>query len=223
MNQSLKITVLLADDHGVYRDGLISILEKDDQFEVVGEVDNGEKCIALVRQLHPDIVLMDIKMPTMDGIQATRLISDSFPTTQVIALSMYNEESFIVEMLDAGANGYILKSADKKEIQDALISVYKGNSYFCKGTSKSLTHLIAENKNFKLDKNHAKALSFTDKELEIIQYLCKELNSQEIAEKMNLSKRTIEGWRLRLQEKLNVKSTVGIVIYAVRKGIYKAD
>ena len=120
MNQSLKITVLLADDHGVYRDGLISILEKDDQFEVVGEVDNGEKCIALVRQLHPDIVLMDIKMPTMDGIQATRLISDSFPTTQVIALSMYNEESFIVEMLDAGANGYILKSADKKEIQDAL-------------------------------------------------------------------------------------------------------
>jgi DNA-binding NarL/FixJ family response regulator len=223
MNMNRKITVLIADDHAVFRDGLISILEKDNQFEIVGEVDNGEKCIALVRHLNPDIVLMDIKMPSIDGIQATRIISDVYPKTQVIALSMYNEESFIVEMLDAGANGYILKSADKNEILEAIKSVYKGNCYYCKGISKNITNLIAENKNFNQEKKYVKTISFTDKELEIIHYLCLEFNSQEIAEKMNLSKRTIEGWRLRLQEKLHVKSTVGIVIYAVRKGIFIAN
>lgn len=212
-----KIRIAIADDHQICRDGLISMLDPE-FYEIVGEAENGEKIIEIVRQSLPDIILMDIQMSKMDGIEATKIITDKFPSVHIIALTMHGQESYITEMLDAGASGYLLKTALKVEILEAIKSASQNKQYYCKSTTTSITKII-KNKN----RNSKTQLSYdlTETDIKIIKLLCDEYNSDAIGRLLFLSKRTIDGARLRIQLKINVSSTAGIIKFALENGIYK--
>jgi DNA-binding NarL/FixJ family response regulator len=215
------IKVLIADDHEIFRDGLKLMLHKAENIELIGEAADGKELIKMVGTSNPDVVITDIKMPVMDGVDATKHIKEHFPEIQVIALSMFDDEQLILEMLDAGALGYLLKNSDKFEITDAIETVFEGKPYYCKFTSGKLAKLIALNRD-KKDKKKKEA-DFSEKEIEIIKLICQEFTNKEIGEKVFLSARTVEGYRMKILEKMEAKNTVGIVIEAIRLGIYIPD
>lgn len=218
---SKNIKVVIADDHEIFRDGLKLMLKKADSIDLIGEAADGKELIKLIEATRPDVVITDIKMPVMDGVDATKHIRQHFPGVQVIALSMFDDEQLILEMLDAGAQGYLLKNSDKFEITDAVESVFEGKNYYCKFTSGKLAKLIALQRDQKEKKK--KEAEFSEKEIEIIKLICQEFTNKEIGEKVFLSSRTVEGYRMKILEKMDAKNTVGIVIEAIRLGIYHPD
>lgn len=213
------IRIILADDHEIFRDGFNVMLRKQTEVELIAEATNGLHLVNLVTKLQPDIVLTDIKMPDMDGIEATRKILEKFPHIGIIALSMFDDENLIIEMLEAGAKGYLIKNAHKNEIMEAIRTVYKQEVYYCNYTSHKLAKLIA-NSRFN-PKSPADKPSFTSRELEIIRFICQEYSNKEISEALHLSVRTIEGYRESILQKTAARNSVGIVIYAIRHNIYK--
>ena len=214
----MNIKIIIAEDHPIFRDGLRIMLNLYPNFEIIAEVENGSELIELLKTIKPDIVLVDINMPILNGIEATRFIATHFNDIKVIGLTMNDEKSSIMEMMDAGANGYILKSADREEIIKAINTVMNGDDYYCKRVESSIINLIET----KTSKNHFKKLiSFNDKEIKIINFLCEELNSDEIANEMYLSKKTIDGIRIKIKNDLDVRNSIGIVKYAIRNGLYK--
>jgi two-component system response regulator NreC len=158
-------------------------------------------------------------MPVMDGIEATKKIIEQFPDLGIIGLSMFDDDELIIEMLEAGARGYLIKNAGKEQITEAIRTVYNNEPYYCKTTSSKLTNMIAKSR-FNPYKRSAKA-EFTDREKEIIELICQEMTNKEIGDKLFLSVRTVEGHRLKILEKMNVKNTVGLVVYAIKNGIVK--
>ncbi len=218
MSQQIKI--LIADDHEVYRDGLKLMLSKEKKYTIVGEAENGLELVSMAKETSPDIILTDIKMPKADGIEATRQIYQENNTIGIIALSMFNEESLVVDMLEAGAMGYLLKSSDKSEIIDAINMVYNNHPYYCKSTSARLAITITESKFNPYKKERAIATLFSAKEIEIIRLICEEYSAKEIGDKLFHSMRTVEGYRSKILDKMNAKNTAGIVIYAIKHGIY---
>lgn len=214
---SATIRLIIADDHEIFRDGLALMLSKQPDIRLVGQAGTGRQLLDLVAELKPDVVMTDIKMPVMDGIEATRSLLELYPELKIIALSMFDEENLIVDMLEAGAKGYLLKNADKQEILDAIQSVYEEKTYYCRHTSAKLISLISKSKFNPYKKKEV--LTFTDRETEIIKLICQQLTAQEIADKVFLSKRTVEGHRTKILEKMNVKNTAGVVIYALKHRI----
>jgi len=213
-----KITIIIAEDHPLFRDGLKTMLNLDNRFEIIAEAENGDNLLKLLEFVKPDLILMDINMPILNGIDATSFIATHFNDIKVIALTMNDERSSIMEMMDAGANGYILKSADREEIIKAINTVMNGDDYYCKRVESSIINLIET----KRSTNHYKKLiSFNDKEIKIINFLCEELNSDEIAKEMYLSKKTIDGIRIKIKNELDVRNSIGIVKYAIKNGLYK--
>jgi len=218
---SSTIKVGIADDHEIFRDGLKLILTRAPSVELVFEARNGAQLIELTKKHQPDVILTDIVMPEMDGIEAVKKITESYPTIACVALSMFNEESLIVDMLEAGANGYLIKNAGKEEIIEAIHSVYNRQPYYCRASSAKLAKMISQSKyNPYLRK---KIIEFSDKELTIIRLICQEKTNREIADVLYLSTRTVEGYRLKILEKMDAKSTAGIVIYAIKNGLYKVN
>jgi DNA-binding NarL/FixJ family response regulator len=209
-----SIRLVIADDHEIFRDGLALMLTKQDTVVLVGQAGDGEELLRVVAETQPDIVLTDIKMPRLNGIAAAKILLQSHPDLKIITLSMYQEEDLIVEMLEAGAKGYLLKNADKKEILEAILTVYEGNIFYCKHTTAQLATLIVKSK-FDAHKRAHEPL-FTDREKEIIRLICRQHTAQEIGNKLYLSKRTVEGYRTRILEKMEVKNTAGVVIFALR-------
>jgi DNA-binding NarL/FixJ family response regulator len=215
------IKIIIADDHEVFRDGLKLMLSKEKAFSIVAEAENGLELIRLSDEHEPDIILTDIKMPKMDGIEATRRIHDQNQSIGVIALSMFNEESLVVDMLEAGALGYLLKSSDKAEIIDAVNTVYHHHPYYCKSTSARLAITITESRFNPYNKENAHSTLFSSKEIEIIRLICEEYSTKEIGDKIFQSMRTVEGYRSKILDKMNARNTAGIVIYAIKHGIYE--
>jgi len=213
------IRVIVADDHEIFRDGFRALLKKQQDIELVAEAENGKELLELTQKFKPDVVITDIKMPKSDGIQATRILEEKYPHIGVIALSMFDEENLIVEMLEAGAKGYLLKNAAKDEIIEAIKTVFHNGTYYCHHTSSRLAQMIASSKFNPYRKS--KTPNFNEKEIEIIQKICEGLSSRNIADTLHLSIRTIEGYREKIQEKMKVHNTAGIVVYAIKKGIYK--
>ncbi len=207
------IRIIFADDHEVMRDGFQFMMSKQTDVVLVGEARHGEQLLLLAGQLKPDIVITDIQMPVMNGIEATAEIVKQFPAIGVIAFSMHNEESLIVDMLKAGAKGYILKSAGKEEVIAAVIAVYKGESYYCRETDRIISGMRAG--------NNLKKTKFTETETTVIKLICQELSSLEIAHILNLSRRTIDGYREKILEKMRAKNTAGIVLYAIKNKIFE--
>jgi two-component system response regulator NreC len=218
---STPIKVIIADDHELYLDGLRMMLSKVPEVVVIGEAKNGIQLVNNVQEQEPDVVLTDIIMPLMDGITAVKKIHEINPAIGTVALSMFNEENYIRDMLEAGAMGYLIKNANKEEIIEAIRTVAKGHPYYCKNTSFKLKKLIATSQ-FNPYKNR-RPLFLTKKEVEIIQLLCQEKTNKEIGKQLFISARTVEGYRQKIQDKMNVKSTTGLVIYAIKTGIYKLD
>lgn len=212
------IKVLIADDHEIFRDGFKLMLSRNKHVELIGEAENGRELLHMARELQPDVIITDIKMPIMDGIEATRQIKADLPRIGIIGLSMFDEEEQIMEMLDAGASGYLLKNADKEEVQEAIRQVYMEKTYYCKSTSKKLATLVARSR-------HAgprqEKIDFNDREIEIIQLICEEFTNKEIADRLYMSVRTVEGYRQRLIERMQVKNTAGLVIYAIQHDLYQ--
>lgn len=221
MEQLARIRVLIADDHDIFRDGLSLLLLKEPTIELVGDAANGKKLIQMAKELQPDIVLTDLKMPEIDGIEAIKTLKELYPTTiKAIALSSFDSDTMVIDALEAGAMGYIIKNADRGEIVDAIRMVYTGSPYYCKTTSGRLVKLIARSE-FNPYKADTIKL-FSDKEKEIIRLICEEKTSKEIGELLFMSSRTVEGHRVKILEKMNVKTTAGIAIYAIKNGIYEA-
>jgi len=206
------IKIILADDHDVLRDGFHALLKKQNDIEIIGEARNGEQLINLTRRLQPDVIITDIMMPVKTGIEATREIATEFPAIGIIAFSMYNEEGLIVDMLKAGANGYILKSSRRDEVVAAIKTVHKGQMYYCKETDGILKSLLTESKQRKP--------KLSEKEITIIRLICQEWSSPEIARELELSKRTVEGYREQIMEKINARNTIGIVLFAIRNKLF---
>ena len=215
---NIIIKVVIADDHEIFRDGLKLMIESAKNIQLIGEAANGVELVNLVEKNNPDIVVTDIKMPQMDGVEATKIIREQYPHIEVIALSMFDDEQLILEILEAGAIGYLLKNSDKTEVIDAINMAYKHQSYYCKQTSAKLAKLIAYSKH--VNQKKQKESEFSEREKEIIKLICAEYTNKEIGEKLFLSTRTVEGYRMKILEKMDAKNIVGIVIEAIRLGIY---
>lgn len=213
------IRILIADDHEIFRDGFKVMLRKNPAFELVGEASDGESLLSMVGLCKPDVVITDIRMPGMDGIAATRMLQNSHPDLPVIGLSTYDEEQVIVDMLEAGGRGYLLKNAAKEEIFTAVECVVRGEVYFCSATSPRLAELIAKS-NYNPFRRRP-ATEINDREKEIIRLICQEFSSKEIALQLHNSVRTVESYRDRLLDKIGARNVAGLVVYAIKHGIYK--
>jgi DNA-binding NarL/FixJ family response regulator len=213
------INLVIADDHELFRDGLRLMLEKYPELHIVGEAQNGRELVELAALHKPDIILTDIKMPVMDGIDAVKKITAINSEVAIICLSMFDEDDLIIDMMEAGAKGYLLKNADKQEIIDAILTVYNGNYFYSKNTTNKLVELIVKSKFNPYGKSNKP--EFTQREIEVIACICQQHSNKEIAKKLNLSSRTIENHRQRIMEKMDVKNTVGLVIYALKNRLVK--
>lgn len=214
-----KIKIVIADDHPMVAEGVHVLLEKQDDIEVVGEARDGRELVELVEEKRPDVAIVDIEMPKMNGAEATKEIKKRFEGVKVIAFTAFNEEHWIVDMMEAGANGYLLKTSDKEELAEAIRTVHEGNNYFCKATTFRLSKMIAESKSDAVRRMNRANLS--EKEKEIVRLICEQFASKEIAGMTNLTHRTVEKYRDNIMEKTGAKNVVGIVIYAIRNGIFR--
>jgi len=215
-----NINIVIADDHEIFLDGLALMLSKHQGFNVLGRALNGQQLLEIVTRENPDIVLTDIRMPILDGIQSTRQILSANPHIGVIALSMFDEENLIVEMLEAGAKGYLLKNAHKDEIIDAVVNVYQNKNYYCAQTSSRLATMIVRSK---FNPFTEPKIVLNDREKTIIQMICQQQTTQQIADKIYLSKRTVEGYRVKILEKIQAKNIAGVVIFALKNNIIKEE
>jgi len=213
-----RIKIAIADDHFICRDGIAAILNED-HFLIIGQVNNGKSLVDLVKENEPDIVFLDIQMPILDGPATAKILQKEYPNIKIIALTMYEQESCINEMISAGAKGYILKSANKNEIIESIFTVLNNEMYFSKEIDKNI---ISKFKYLNKKKARFKNIAdLTDTEIQIIKLICDEYTSEDIGKFLFLSKRTIDGARLRIQFKINVNSTAGIVKFAIENGIYR--
>jgi DNA-binding NarL/FixJ family response regulator len=205
-----KIRIALADDHQLFRNGLKILLGSFNEFEVVAEASNGSELLRALETSHSDIVLMDISMPEMDGVEATGILSRQMPGTKVIALSMYGEEEYYYRMIDAGAKGFILKDSDITDVHDAIIAVHKGGNYF---SQELLYHVINRIKN---REQEVKSSSLSKREKEILLKICEGLSNHEIADSLFISKRTVDKHRANLLAKTGSKNTASLILYAIK-------
>lgn len=205
-----KIRIVIADDHQLFRNGLKMLLEAFPEFEISGEASNGEEFLRILRNCIADIALMDINMPEMDGIEATKRGIKLCPSLAVIALSMYGEEEYYYKMVDAGAKGFILKDSDISEVREAILTVRKGGSYF---SQELLYHVIQK---FKHRESESKSANLSRREKEILFKICEGLSNQEIAETLFISKRTVDKHRANLLGKTNSKNTASLILFAIK-------
>lgn len=212
-----KLRILIADDHGIVRTGLRLQLERNDQFEVVGEAADGREAVRLAEELVPDIVIMDIAMPSLNGIQAAAQIIKALPQTGIIMLSMHSDETYITRTLAAGARGYLLKDNAEVDLYRAVQVVAQGKPFF----SPAIANTLLEDYMCQM---HQRGLQdsydlLTDREKEILQLLAEGKSNKDVAVLLNLSTNTVETHRTRVMQKLDLHSAAEIVLYAVRKRI----
>jgi DNA-binding NarL/FixJ family response regulator len=205
-----KIRIIITDDHQLFRNGLKILLNSFPDFEVAGEASNGEEFLKLLKSVKADIALMDINMPEMDGIEATRKGIKMSPEINIIALSMYGEEEYYYKMVDAGAKGFLLKDSDISEVRDAILTVAKGGSYF---SQELLYHVIQK---IKHREHETKSANLSKREKEILLKICEGLSNQEIAKTLFISKRTVDKHRANLLGKTNSKNTASLILFAIR-------
>jgi DNA-binding NarL/FixJ family response regulator len=208
-------TILLVDDHRILREGLRRILESEPGFQVVGEASDGEQAVKLASELRPNLVLMDISMPRLSGVDATRRICDGNPDVKVLVLSMHEDRACVEQVLRAGASGYVLKDASTVELFSAIEAVCSGDSYL----SPSITQQVVSALSRPGERTPRADASLTNREREVLQLIAEGFSSKEIAEKLGLSLKTVESHRANLMEKLDIHKVSGLVRFAIRSGL----
>jgi DNA-binding NarL/FixJ family response regulator len=212
----MKIRIILADDHKIVRDGLRSLIEKEDDMEVVAEANDGRTAVRLAVKLSPDLVLMDIAMPGLNGVEATRQIIASAQQCKVIALSMHADMRYVMEMLKAGASGYLLKDSAFEELAGAIRTVLNNKTYLCPTVSEMVVGDYVQ----QLHKGDGSVFStLSAREREVLQLLAEGNSTAQIADRMHLSVKTIETHRLHIMEKLNIHNVAELTKYAIREGL----
>ncbi len=216
-----KIRLAIADDQKLFLKGLKFIINDFENIELVMEAENGKVLIEKVAQDPPDVILMDLKMPVMDGIEATQYLKKHQPEIKIILLTMYNEERLIAHMMKIGANGYLLKDEEPEVVRAAIETVVAQGFYFNDYVSKALLKGVKSNQktNFEAFPATSAETKLSRREVEVLQLICKEQTTAEIAQQLFISSRTVEGHRKKLLEKTGVKNTAGLVIYAYRNGL----
>ncbi len=211
-----KIKILIADDHEIFRKGLKVILNRLKYVDIIAEASSGDELIDIVSKNNIDIVLMDIEMPGMNGIEATKKVLSIKPNVKVVALTMFNDEQYIQDMLDAGAKGFLLKNITKQILDKAIRTIAEGNNYYSDELFGFFTKKIAGEK-FPKDIE----LILTKREKEILQLICEGLNNEDIALKLSISERTVIGHKSNLLAKTGCKNTPGLISYSVKNKIVK--
>jgi two-component system response regulator NreC len=212
----MSIRVILADDHTIVRHGLSKLLQQGEGIEVIAQADNGHSTVELTRELCPDMVIMDIGMPDLNGIEATRQIIHDFPDVKIIGLSMHSGSKFVIEMLKAGASGYLLKDCALEELTTAVKTVAAGKTYL----SPSITDVVVEKYVRHSKEKESSAFSLlSQREREVLQLLAEGKTTKQIGRHLHISPKTVEGHRLRLMSKLNMDSVAKLTKYAVQEGL----
>lgn len=217
-----KIKILVVDDHPLVRFGVINQLKTCQDFQVVGEAEDGEDAMAKTKALAPDLVIMDIFMPGISGIEATKLLKKKFPSTRVLVLTGFENEDYVYQIIRSGAGGYVLKSVEKEELIEAIRAVMKGDKFF----SPRISKLIVENFIRKAEGQVPSMPSaddiLTKREKEILTLVADGLTNQQIADKLFISARTVDTHRTNIMQKLNIHDVANLVRYAIDKGIVQA-
>jgi len=208
-----KNKIFIVDDHEIFRTGLKTQLNEIKNYKVTGEAANGKEFLSLLENKTPDIVFMDIKMPEINGIEATKIAVEKYPDIKIIALSMFGEVEYLQAMLDAGAKGFLLKNVNGEELTKAIETLSRGYNFFSK---EMLTVLTDKFLNKEVTEQSVKEANLSGRELEVLQYICKGYTNVEIAKKMSISQRTIDGHRAKIIKKTNTKNTVNLVVYAIK-------
>ncbi len=209
-----KIRVLLVDDHAILREGIKSLLGNQDNIEVVAEATNGREAIPRVAQFSPDVVIMDISMPLMDGLEATRQIKRTCPDTKILVLTMHDDEEYFFQLLRAGASGYVTKQSASRELISAIEATYKGESFFCPSMAK---HLLSDYLRLDKTSEYPKQEELTPREREVVKLIAEGHTNQQIANLLHRSVKTIESHRANILRKLDIHDSIELVKYAVRK------
>lgn len=212
------IKVAIVDDHKIFREGLKSTLGDYGGIHLLSESCNGKEIVDRLTHEQPDVVLMDMKMPVMDGIQATTLINKNYKNIKILALSMFDDDKYILSMMKAGARGYLLKSAEPDEIVEAIKAVNDKGYYFNDHLSLTMVKKLLGNSVFENEGN-GELVELNERENDILKLICAECANTEIADKLCLSVRTVEGYRTKLFEKTGAKNIAGLVIYAIKNRV----
>ena len=212
-----KIHILLADDHAVMRTGLRLVLERQPDFEVVAEASDGREAVALTQQHRPQVVVMDVTMPNLNGIEAARQISAAAPQSGIVMLSMHSDEAYVLRALKAGARGYLLKESAESDLIAAIRAVHSGKAFFSPAVSRMLVEdYVRQLQDREIEDSYE---LLTTREREILQLVAAGKSNKEIASILNLSLYNIETHRGNLMEKLNLHTVPELILYAVRKGV----
>lgn len=216
--------IVIADDHSIVRDGLRAMLAKVADIEVIGEADNGEDAVAMVAEIKPDIIVMDIGMPGLNGIEATKRITASDSNTRVVALSMHSERQYVSEMLRAGASGYLLKDSAFEELVDALHAVAEGETYLARAVAGVVVDDYVQRLSGAASPSApAGVRALSPRETEVLSLTTQGKNTKEIASALGLSVKTVETHRRQIMDKLGIYNMVGLVKYALRNGYASLD
>lgn len=221
-----KIKIVIADDELLFQKGISFILGREKNMEIINEVSNGQELMDFLNSIDdlPDVVLMDLKMPHLNGVEATKLMSSKFPTIKIIALTSYNTDSFIANMIHVGAVSYLVKNATPKEMIDTINEVYDKGFYYNDVVLKVINDgLISPNQKAKLNKSSFSDDYLTNREREILQLICMQHSTAEIAEKLFISPRTVEGHRNSLLLKTESRNVAGLVVFALQNKIIDFD
>lgn len=212
-----RIRIIIADDHELFRRGLRMVLEDDDTIEVAGEAGDGEKALELARDEVPDVVVMDVRMPALSGIEATRQIKDELPHTKILMLTISDEEDDLYQAIKAGANGYLLKEISIDEIASAVRSVQNGQSLISPSMASKLLNEFATMIKKEEEKQQVPAPRLTPREMEVLQHVAQGMNNREIAKSLFISENTVKNHVRNILEKLHLHSRMEAVVYAVRE------
>lgn len=215
MQQPIKVAI--ADDHKIFRKGVILSLRPYTNIKFVQEAENGQELIDGLAASEPEVVLMDLRMPQKDGIETTKYIIKNYPNIQIIALTMFDDERFVTHMMEIGANGYLLKSADPQEIKKAIVEVKLKGYYLNNFVNRIL--LKKSHARSKVIPNLSNEVTLSSRESDVIKYICMEFTALEIAQKLEVSPRTVESIKDKLMERFGVKNTAGLVFFAVKNNL----
>ena len=217
-----RISVLLADDHTIVREGFRTMLEMEKDLEVIGEAQDGRQAVAMVRKLRPAVVLMDIAMPLLNGLEAARQVLKEYPATRVIMLSAHSDDAYVANATESGAVGFLLKQTSAHDVCRAIREVHNGKTFFSPSISKRLDRLDAKSSG-RSGLHKGKAVLLTSREMEVLQLIAEGKANKETASELGISLKTVEKHREHLMEKLDIHDTAGLTRYAISAGIIESS